>query len=142
MNGYIPLQDRLNVAELGLLESHLGCFNRHFVESESVDEDVLRRSLKSHLISKDALAIFKYVAGLSFDREAISRWLGEIWVKTKKGLTFYQYVQAVHLLWNNLFCVVSLIDQSSSSKMHFETTRCAHAKVRSSCRLLTAPYSF
>ena len=41
MNGYIPLQNRLNVAELGLLEFHLGCFNRQLVESESVDEDVL-----------------------------------------------------------------------------------------------------
>ena len=39
--GYIPLQDRLNVAEFGLLESQVDSFNRQIEIGESLDSDVL-----------------------------------------------------------------------------------------------------
>lgn len=39
--GYIPLQDRLNVAEFGLLESQIESFNRQIEIGESLDSDVL-----------------------------------------------------------------------------------------------------
>ena len=39
--GYIPLQDRLNVAEFGLLESQVESFNRQIEIGESLDLDVL-----------------------------------------------------------------------------------------------------
>ena len=39
--GYIPLQDRLNVAEFGLLESQVESFNRQMEIGESLDSDVL-----------------------------------------------------------------------------------------------------
>lgn len=39
--GYIPLQDRLNVAEFGLLESQVESFNRQIEIGESLDSDVL-----------------------------------------------------------------------------------------------------
>lgn len=111
MNGYIPLQDRLNVAEFGLLESQVDSFNRQFDENESVDEDVLAVVFEQLTDFKRRLGIDYYVAGLSFDREAIGRWLGELWVKTKKGLTFY--VKGVRLLWNDLVFCLRLINRAA-----------------------------
>ena len=60
--GYIPLQDRLNVAEFGLLESQIDSFNRQMEMGDSVDSDVLavvadqltdfKRRLASHGIQR------------------------------------------------------------------------------------------
>jgi hypothetical protein len=111
LNGYIPLQDRLNVAEFGLLESQVESFNRQFIESETVDEDVLAVVFEQLTDFKRRLGIDYYVAGLSFDREAIVAWSGDLWVKTKKGLAFY--VKGVRLFWNDLVFCLRLINRAA-----------------------------
>ncbi len=111
LNGYIPLQDRLNVAEFGLLESQVDTFNRQFMENDTVDEDVLAVVFEQLTDFKRRLGIDYYVAGLSFDREAIGTWLGDLWVKTKKGLAFY--VKGVRLFWNDLVFCLRLINRAA-----------------------------
>jgi hypothetical protein len=111
LNGYIPLQDRLNVAEFGLLESQVDTFNRQFMENDTVDEDVLAVVFEQLTDFKRRLGIDYYVTGLSFDREAIGIWLGDLWVKSKKGIAFY--VKGVRLFWNDLVFCLRLINRAA-----------------------------
>lgn len=111
VTGYIPLQDRLNVAEFGLLESQVDSFHRQFMDAENVDEDVLAVVFEQLTDFKRRLGIDYYVAGLSFDREAISQWLVELWIKMKKGLAFY--VKGVRLLWNDVVFCLRLINRAA-----------------------------
>lgn len=111
LNGYIPLQDRLNVAEFGLLESQVDSFNRQFLDNEIVDEDVLAVVFEQLSDFKRRLGIDYYVAGLSFDREAIGRWLNDLWGKTKNGLAFY--VKGVRLFWNDVVFCLRLINRAA-----------------------------
>jgi hypothetical protein len=111
LNGYIPLQDRLNVAEFGLLESQIDSFNRLLEAGEYVDADVLSVVMDQLTDFKRRLGIDYYVTGLSFDREAIMRYLGELTVKSKKGLAFY--VKGVQLFWNDLVFCLSLINRAA-----------------------------
>jgi hypothetical protein len=111
LNGYIPLQDRLNVAEFGLLESQIDSFNRLLEADESLDADVLAVVMDQLTDFKRRLGIDYYVTGLSFDREAIARWLGELMVKTKKGFAFY--VKGVQLFWNDIVFCLSLINRAA-----------------------------
>eukprot|EP00571_Detonula_confervacea_P012613 CAMPEP_0172311194 /NCGR_PEP_ID=MMETSP1058-20130122/14101_1 /TAXON_ID=83371 /ORGANISM="Detonula confervacea, Strain CCMP 353" /LENGTH=630 /DNA_ID=CAMNT_0013024295 /DNA_START=350 /DNA_END=2242 /DNA_ORIENTATION=+ len=87
--GYIPLQDRLNVAEFGLLESQVDNFHRQMDLGESLDSDVLSVVADQLVDFKRRLGIDYYVTGLTFDSEAIKVWLKDIWVKTNDGFTFY-----------------------------------------------------
>ena len=87
--GYIPLQDRLNVAEFGLLESQVESFNRQIELGENLDGDVLAVVADQLVDFKRRLGIDYYVTGLTFDAEAIQVWLKDIWVKTKNGVNFY-----------------------------------------------------
>ena len=105
--GYIPLQDRLNVAEFGLLESQIATFEMQLRAGEFVDTDVLAIVLDQVTDFKRRLGIDYYVTGLSFDKEAIQRYSSDLWVKTKKGFLFY--VKGVALLWNDIIYSVRLI---------------------------------
>lgn len=87
--GYIPLQDRLNVAEFGLLESQIGSMKSQIESGVSVDGDVLAVVLDQTTDFKRRLGIDYYVTGLTFDQEAIKIWLNELLAKTKSGLAFY-----------------------------------------------------
>mmetsp|Transcript_37462 Transcript_37462/g.89755 ORF Transcript_37462/g.89755 Transcript_37462/m.89755 type:complete len:669 (+) Transcript_37462:154-2160(+) len=108
--GYIPLQDRLNVAELGLLESQVESFNRQIELGESLDDDMLS-VLSDQLVDfKRRLGIDYYVQGLTFDTEAIKLWLKEIWTKTKDGLAFY--VKGVQLFKEDILFCSSLVGKS------------------------------
>ena len=108
--GYIPLQDRLNVAELGLLESQVESFNRQIELGETLDGDMLS-VLSDQLVDfKRRLGIDYYVQGLTFDTEAIKLWLKEIWIKTKDGLAFY--VKGVQLFKEDIFFCSSLVGKS------------------------------
>jgi hypothetical protein len=111
VTGYVPLQDRLNVAEFGLLESQIDSFNRQFRDDEDVDEDVLVVVFEQLTDFKRRLGIDYYVAGLSLDREAIGQWLGELWTKTKKGLAFY--VKGVRLFWNDIVFCLRLVNRAA-----------------------------
>jgi hypothetical protein len=109
--GYIPLQDRLNVAEFGLLESQIESFNRQMMLGESLDEDVLA-------VVSDQLVDFKrrlgidYILndGLTFDAEALQIWLKDIWIKTKKGFVFY--VKGTRLFVDDIVFCLNLIGRA------------------------------
>lgn len=109
--GYIPLQDRLNVAEFGLLESQLDSFNRQIELGENFDSDVLAVVSDQLVDFKRRLGIDYYVTGLTFDAEAIQIWLKDSWVKTKDGLAFY--VKGCRLFWDDLVFSSSLILKAS-----------------------------
>jgi hypothetical protein len=111
LNGYIPLQDRLNVAEFGLLESQIDSFNRLLDAGDYVDADVLSVVMDQLTDFKRRLGIDYYVTGLSFDREAIMRWLGELIEKSKKGLAFYN--KGVRLFWDDIVFSLSLINRAA-----------------------------
>ena len=103
--GYISLQDRLNVAEFGLLESQVESFSNQLQVGESIDADVLAVIMEQLNDFKRRLGIDYFVTGVTFDREAIFRWLAELVDQTKKGLAFY--VKGVRLLWNDVsFCLI------------------------------------
>lgn len=105
--GYIPLQDRLNVAEFGLLESQLDSFTRQIELGESLDSDVLSVVADQLVDFKRRLGIDYYVTGLTLDMEAIQVWLKDIWVKTKNGFAFY--VKGTRLFYDDVVFCTSLI---------------------------------
>lgn len=108
--GYIPLQDRLNVAEFGLLESQVEGFNRLLEMGENVDTDVLAVVLDQVTDFKRRLGIDYYVTGVTFDRQAIQRWLGDLLKQTKTGLAFY--VKGCELFWNDIVFSLTLIGRA------------------------------
>jgi len=108
--GYIPLQDRLNVAEFGLLESQIESFNRQMEIGESLDSDVLAVVADQLIDFKRRLGIDYYVTGLTFDYEAIQVWLKDIGMKTKKGLVFY--VKGTRLFIDDIVFCLSLIGRA------------------------------
>jgi len=109
--GYIPLQDRLNVAEFGLLESQIESFNRQMEIGDSLDSDVLA-------VVSDQLVDFKrrlgidYILndGITFDSEALLIWLKDIWIKTKKGFVFY--VKGTRLFIDDFVFCLNLIGRA------------------------------
>jgi len=101
--GYIPLQDRLNVAEFGLLESQIESLSRQLDNGEYIDSDVLTILVDQLNDFKRRLGIDYYVTGVTFDGEAIRRWLADLWEQIKTGVSFY--VKGCKLLWNDVvFC--------------------------------------
>mmetsp|Transcript_21237 Transcript_21237/g.43613 ORF Transcript_21237/g.43613 Transcript_21237/m.43613 type:complete len:724 (+) Transcript_21237:279-2450(+) len=108
--GYIPLQDRLNVAEFGLLESQIDSFNRQMELGETLDADVLAVVADQLTDFKRRLGIDYYVTGLTLDSEAIQIWLKDIWIKTKKGLVFY--VKGTRLFIDDIVFCLNLIGKA------------------------------
>jgi hypothetical protein len=105
--GYVPLQDRLNVAEFGLLEGQVESRSRELIEKGSLDADILAVITDQMTDFKRRLGIDYYVTGLTYDREAIQAWLADILGKTKSGLMFY--VKGCQLFWDDLVYCSSLI---------------------------------
>ena len=110
-NGYIPLQDRLNVAEYGLLESQVESCSRDLEMKGALDADILAVIAEQMIEFKRRLGIDYYVAGLTYDREAISRWLNDLYETAKVGLRFY--VKGTRLFWNDLVYCFSLIGRAA-----------------------------
>lgn len=108
--GYIPLQDRLNVAEFGLLESQIDSLNRQLTNGEPLDSDVLSVVVEQMTDFKRRLGIDYYVTGLSFDQEAIKLWAKELLQKSQNGLVFYG--KGLQLLWNDVVFSLSLIGKA------------------------------
>ena len=108
--GYIPLQDRLNVAEFGLLESQVEGFNRLLEMGENVDKDVLAVVSEQVTDFKRRLGIDYYVTGVTFDREAIQRWLSDLLKQIKAGVAFY--VKGCELFWNDIVFSLTLIGRA------------------------------
>lgn len=111
MKGYISLQDRLNVAEFGLLESQIESFKLEVELGESIDGDVLTVVEDQMNDFKRRLGIDYLITGLTFDREAIIRWLAELLDKTKKTLAFYG--KGCRLFWNDVVFTLSLIARAA-----------------------------
>jgi hypothetical protein len=109
--GYIPLQDRLNVAEFGLLESQFESLNTQLANGVAFDTDVLTVLLEQTVDFKRRLGIDFYVAGLTLDREAIKMWLIDLKTKTIKSLSFYG--RGIELFWNDIVFSTSLIGKAS-----------------------------
>lgn len=102
--GYIPIQDRLNIAEFGLLESQVATFEPYVAAGEMVDVDVLKVVLDTLTDFKSRLGIDYYVTGVKLDPDAIQRWLGTQWARTQEGLAFY--AKGVRLLAGDVaFCL-------------------------------------
>jgi len=108
--GYIPLQDRLNVAEYGLLESQVESCSRELNSKGVLDADILAVIAEQMIDFKRRLGIDYYVAGLTYDREAITRWLNDLYVSSKVGIMFY--VKGCRLFWNDILYCASLIGRA------------------------------
>ena len=91
--GYVPLQDRLNVAELGLLEAQIESFTRDMEAGRTVDVDVLAVVGDQVTDLKRRLGIDFYVQGVTFDAEAIKRVCGR---------PFNANQEWISLLWTGL----------------------------------------
>ena len=102
--GYIPLNDRLAVAEFGLLESQIDAINNQLKQNDStIDEDVLAVVKDQMIDFKRRLGIDYYVTGVSLDGEAVQRFISDLVNKGKEGAAFY--VKGCQLLWNDaVFC--------------------------------------
>lgn len=109
--GYIPLQDRLNVAEYGLLESQVENCSRELNAKGVLDADILAVITEQLIDFKRRLGIDYYVTGLTYDREAIVRWLNDVIEGAKTGLMFY--VKGTRLFWDDLVYCVSLIGRAA-----------------------------
>lgn len=109
--GYVPLQDRLNVAEYGLLEGQVENCRRELNEKGLLDADILAVIAEQMTDFKRRLGIDYYVAGLTFDREAIQIWLMDILRQAQNGLMFY--VKGCKLFWNDLLYCSSLIGRAA-----------------------------
>ena len=109
--GYIPLQDRLNVAEYGLLESQVESCSRDLNTKGVLDADIVAVIAEQMIDFKRRLGIDYYVAGLTYDKEAISRWLNDLYQSTKVGLMFY--VKGTRLFWNDLVYCFRLIGRAA-----------------------------
>jgi hypothetical protein len=105
--GYVPLQDRLNVAEYGLLESQVESCSRELNSKGVLDADILAVIAEQMTDFKRRLGIDYYVTGVTFDREAIQRWANDLLVNTKDGIMFY--VKGTRLFWNDIVYCTSLI---------------------------------
>ena len=109
--GYVPLQDRLNVAEYGLLEGQVETRSRELLEKGTLDADILAVITDQMTDFKRRLGIDYYVTGLTYDKEAIQAWLSDILGKTKSGLMFY--VKGCQLFWDDLVYCSTLIARAA-----------------------------
>jgi len=108
--GYIPLQDRLNVAEYGLLESQIENCSKELNSKGVVDADILAVIAEQMTDFKRRLSIDYYVTGLTYDREAIGRWINDLYKKSMNGAMFY--VKGTRLFWNDVLYCASLIGRA------------------------------
>jgi hypothetical protein len=109
--GYIPLQDRLNVAEYGLIEGQVESCSRELHSKGLLDADILAVIAEQMTDFKRRLGIDYYVTGLTYDREAIQTWLNDLMRQTKSGLMFY--VKGCKLFWNDVVYCSSLIARAA-----------------------------
>jgi hypothetical protein len=109
--GYVPLQDRLNVAEYGLLEGQVENRSRELIEKGFLDADILAVITEQMTDFKRRLGIDYYVTGLTYDKEAIQAWLADILGKTKGGLMFY--IKGCQLFWDDLVYCSTLIARAA-----------------------------
>lgn len=111
LKGYIPLQDRLNVAEFGLLAVQIDNLNRQLESDEVVDPDVLMVVMEQLTDFKRRLGIDFDVTGVTLDIEGIKRWTKVLLDKTKDGLAFY--AKGIRLFWNDIVYCLRLFNRAA-----------------------------
>lgn len=109
--GYIPLQDRLNVAEFGLLESQIDTFHTQINQGTPIDADVIAVVLEQMTDFKRRLGIDYLVTGITFDGDAIKRYTLELVEKSRNGLAFY--AKGCKLFWNDIVFCLSLVNRAA-----------------------------
>ena len=109
--GYVPLQDRLNVAEYGLLEGQIESCSRELISKGVLDADILAVIAEQMTDFKRRLGIDYYVTGLTYDKEAIQTWLSDLLQQTKSGLMFY--VKGCRLFWDDILFSLGLIARAA-----------------------------
>jgi len=108
--GYIPLSDRLSVAEFGLLESQIENLNRQIAEGDDVDSEVVSVLLDQTNDLKRRLGIDYAISGFTFDQESIQIYKNDIIENCREGLAFY--LKGVQLLGNDVVYSSSLIGKA------------------------------
>lgn len=76
-----------------------------------LDADILAVIAEQMTDFKRRLGIDYYVAGLTFDQEAIQRWVSDLWINTVNGVMFY--VKGTKLFWNDIVYCTSLIGRAA-----------------------------
>eukprot|EP00588_Corethron_pennatum_P012746 CAMPEP_0194269052 /NCGR_PEP_ID=MMETSP0169-20130528/3277_1 /TAXON_ID=218684 /ORGANISM="Corethron pennatum, Strain L29A3" /LENGTH=676 /DNA_ID=CAMNT_0039010557 /DNA_START=93 /DNA_END=2123 /DNA_ORIENTATION=- len=115
--GYVPLQDRLAVAEFGLLEGQVGTIRPLFEANEGstpedVDVDVLQVIMEQTADLKRRLGIDFLVTGFTYDPEAFRRWLAGSLEKFKVLAAFGG--KGCQLFYNDLKFSTNLVSRAIS----------------------------
>eukprot|EP00594_Rhizosolenia_setigera_P010544 CAMPEP_0178978074 /NCGR_PEP_ID=MMETSP0789-20121207/24917_1 /TAXON_ID=3005 /ORGANISM="Rhizosolenia setigera, Strain CCMP 1694" /LENGTH=715 /DNA_ID=CAMNT_0020667693 /DNA_START=22 /DNA_END=2169 /DNA_ORIENTATION=- len=112
--GYINIQDRLAVAEFGLLESQIASLNSQLKDQEKqndveiIDADVVQVIMSQLDDFKRRLGIDYYVSvNVTWDTETIKRYAMDVYKTSKTGLAFY--VKGCKLLWTDLVFSATLL---------------------------------
>ncbi|GMH50793.1 hypothetical protein TL16_g00870 [Triparma laevis f. inornata] len=108
VTGVIPLNDRLAVAEFGLLESQM--ININSVDVDILDADVLKVVVDQVVDFKRRLGIDYYVQGINFNVDTIKVWFNEVVETGRDGLFFYW--KGVKLLVSDLRYSFNLITKA------------------------------
>ena len=109
--GYIPLQDRLAVAEFGLLESQITSLNQQQMLEGETDNDVLQVIMDQMADFKRRLGIDYYInTAPTWDGEAIRMRAVDLIEKSKEGIGFY--VKGCKLLWNDIIFCIRLLNRA------------------------------
>jgi len=109
--GPIPLQDRLAVAEFGLLESQINSLAEQQRNEGESDGDVLQVVMEQMTDFKRRLGIDYYVnVNPTLNTEALKRWSVDLLETSKEGLQFYS--KGLQLLWNDIVFCFSLLNRA------------------------------
>ena len=92
------MNDRLAVAEFGLLESQMSSING--LDIGSLDEDVLQVLVDQVIDFKRRLGIDYYVQGVNLNLDSIRTWFNELGETAKEGIAFYG--KGLRLLYNDI----------------------------------------
>ena len=101
----------LLIKQYGLLESQAESCSKDLDSKGLLDADILAVIVEQMTDFKRRLGIDYYVAGLSFDQEAIQRWLNDLLINSVNGLMFY--VKGTKLFWNDLVYCFDLIGRAA-----------------------------
>jgi hypothetical protein len=102
------LNDRLAVAEFGLLESQMSSING--LDIGSLDEDVLQVLVDQVIDFKRRLGIDYYVQGVNLNLDSIRTWFNELGETAKEGIAFYG--KGLRLLYNDIKYAFSLFSKA------------------------------
>jgi hypothetical protein len=104
----VPLNDRLAVAEYGLLESQVIGVN--VVAADDIDEDVVQVLFDQVAEFKRRLGIDYALQGFTLNQDNLQKWAEDLVETSKDGLLFYG--KGCKLLYNDFVYSLSLISKA------------------------------